>query len=420
MKFIFIAFCFCFSFVAAGQADTVQKIIWNRKNSMEQQAKPYVIMISIDGFRYDYPQKHHTTFFQKLWKQGVRAEYMLPSYPSLTFPNHYTLVTGLYPSHHGLVSNTIYDPATNDTYTMRKLSAVTNGKWYGGTPLWVLAEQQQMISASFYWVGSEAPIQGVLPTYHYRYNEEITIDKRIQIVVDWLNLPADRRPHFISFYIPKVDHDGHDFGPDAEETGKAVRWADSVIYRLNEAVKATGLDVNFIVVADHGMTKVNTEEGMVLSPFDSIKVNTANTETLIHVYVKNRNDISSIYQSLKSRAKNYTVFLKTEMPAHLHYDAKNDSTNRIGDILLITDWPYVFRSGTRKPKPGAHGFNPYLVTDMRAIFYAWGPAFKKNKLIKQIKNVDVYNVVTAILKLKSEEYNDGNKKLPGKLLLEQK
>lgn len=415
MRVLSFTFWFFISLIAASQPDTTQKIIWNRANSMEQQKKPYLIMISIDGFRYDYPQKHGTSYFQKFWKQGVKAEYMWPSYPSLTFPNHYTLVTGLYPSHHGLVSNTIYNRDSKETYSMRRLEAVTNGKWYGGIPLWVLAEQQQMLSASFYWVGSEAPVKGILPTYHYRYNEEISIDKRIQVVVDWLNLPEERRPHFISFYLPEVDHAGHDYGPDAEQTAKAVRWVDSIIYKMNEAVKATGVDVNFIVVADHGMTKINTEQGITVL-LDSTKVDVARSETLIHVYVKNKNEIASVYQSLKAKEKNYSVFLKTEMPEYLNYDANNDSMNRIGDILLVTEWPYVFSSSTRKPKPGAHGFNPFVVTDMRTIFYAWGPAFKKNKTIRPIKNVDVYNVVTEILGLKSEARNDGNKKLPKKIL----
>jgi predicted AlkP superfamily pyrophosphatase or phosphodiesterase len=416
MKLVLLVASFFSPLLVFAQADTSQKIIWDRKNSIEQQGKPYVIMISIDGFRHDYAEKHGTRFFQKFWKEGVKTKYMLPSYPSLTFPNHYTLVTGLYPSHHGLVSNTIYDRTAKEMYSMRRLEAVTNKKWYGGTPLWVLAEQQQMLSASFYWVGSEAPIQGIWPTYHYRFNEEIPIDKRIQVVKTWLSLPAERRPHFISFYFPEVDHDGHDYGPDGEETGKSVRWVDSVIFKMNEAVKSTGLDVNFIVVSDHGMTKINQEESIVLPVFDSTRVDVARGETLVHVYVKNKNDISSVYRSLKEKEKNYSVILKTDMPEHLHFDSSNDSFNRIGDILLISNWPYVFRSGNRKPDPGAHGFDPYLVTDMRTIFYAWGPAFKKGKTIKPIRNVDVYNVVTRILGLDTKEKNDGNPKVLKRLL----
>lgn len=416
MRVLLVTFYFFISLIAASQPDTAQKIIWNRTNSIEQQKKPYVILISIDGFRYDYPQKHGTDFFQQFWNKGVKAEYMLPSYPSLTFPNHYTIVTGLYPSHHGLVSNTFYDVKEKELYTMRRLEAVRNGKWYGGTPLWVLAEQQQMLTASFYWVGSEAPVKEVFPTYYYHYNEQIPIEKRIQVVKEWLNLPEERRPHFLSFYFPEVDHEGHSYGPDAEETGKSVRWIDSVIYRMNEVATSTGLDVNFIVVADHGMTQVKNDEGILLKPMDTSKVYVAHSETLVHVYVKNKTDISSLYDALKAEAKNYSVFLKSQMPEYLNYNTANDFMNRIGDILLVADWPYVFRSANRKPSPGAHGFNPYVVTDMRTIFYAWGSAFKKNKTIKPIKNVDVYNVVTKILGLKSEERNDGNKKLPKKIL----
>ena len=144
--------------------DTTQKIISGRTNSQEQQQKPYVILISADGFRYDYAQKYGATNLLQLSNEGVRAESMISSYPSLTFPNHYTLVTGLYPSHHGIVNNYFYDRNRHAFYSMRNSKAVKDGSWYGGTPLWVLAEQQHMLTASFYWVGSEADSKGGGPT----------------------------------------------------------------------------------------------------------------------------------------------------------------------------------------------------------------------------------------------------------------
>src|SRR5882757_7649495 len=228
------------SLTAFCQVDTTQKVIPGRKNSLEQQAKPYVIMISADGFRYDYAEKYKAQTLLTLSKQGVRAASMLPSYPSLTFPNHYTLVTGLYPSHHGLVNNYFYSSQRKQSYSMHNSRTVTDGSWYGGTPLWVLAEQQHMLTASFYWVGSEADIKGIRPSYYYRYSDSIPIDRRIQVVVNWLQLPPERRPHFITFYFPRTDHDGHEYGPNAPQTGEAVRWVDSAIQKLTDAVKATG------------------------------------------------------------------------------------------------------------------------------------------------------------------------------------
>jgi len=152
--------------------DTTQQIINGRKNSAAQMKKPYVIMISIDGMRTDFTEIHQAHFLQKISKEGIRAKYMTPSFPSLTFPNHYAIATGQYPSHNGLVDNTYFDKATGVQYSMSNVKLVRNPKYYGGTPIWVLAEKQQMISASYFWVGSEAPIEGYLPSYYYNYNEK--------------------------------------------------------------------------------------------------------------------------------------------------------------------------------------------------------------------------------------------------------
>src|SRR5678815_1877407 len=156
--FIYCLLCAC---VALAQPDTTQKIIEGRRNDPGQLQKPYVILISGDGFRYDYAEKYKAKTLLALSSNGVRAASMIPSYPSLTFPNHYTIVTGLYPSHHGLVNNYFYDANRKESYSMRDSKTVQNGEWYGGTPLWVLAEQQHLLTASFYWVGSEANIKGV-------------------------------------------------------------------------------------------------------------------------------------------------------------------------------------------------------------------------------------------------------------------
>lgn len=398
-----------------GQSDTTQQIISGRQNSAEQQKKPYVILISADGFRNDYAVKHNATFLQKMGEEGVSANYMLPSYPSLTFPNHYTLVTGLYPSHHGLVGNHFYDPALQTNYSMSNSTKVRSGEWYGGTPLWVLAEQQQMLSASFYWVGSEAPIQGIIPTYYYKYNEAIDLEKRIQVVIDWLKLPEERRPHFIGFYFPEVDHAGHSYGPDSNKTGEAVRWIDTAMHKLTEAVKATNLDVNYIFVSDHGMTKVDTENWIITPRFDTAEVVVATGGEIVQLYVKDKSQIGALYQSIKDTAKGFNVYQKKEMPAKLHYGQNDDWNNRIGDIILIPEWPLTFSSG-RKPKPGAHGYDPYKVPDMRAVFYAWGPAFKSNKKIKKLNNVDVFPIVTSILGLNHVGNIDGSNKVAKKIL----
>lgn len=409
----------CISVIHAQNVpDTIQKVIAGRENSPKQEKKPYVILISADGFRYDFAEKYGATNLLNLSSNGVRAESMIPSYPSLTFPNHYTLITGLYPSHHGLVNNSFYDRNKNDFYGMRKMNLVTNGSWYGGTPIWVLAEQQKMLSASFYWVGSEADVQGIRPTYYYSYNEVIPIDRRIQIVKDWLQLPEDQRPHLITFYFPEVDHNGHEFGPEAPQTEQSVRWLDSSVQKLVTEVNKTGLPINFIFVSDHGMTTVDTEHPVILpnSLIDTSKFRISYGGEIAMLYAKNKADIPEMYNKLKLKEDGFKVYLRDNMPDSLHYGTADDVMDRIGDILLITDWPREFGTPGRKMKSGAHGFNPYTVKDMHATFYAWGPAFKNHLTIPAFQNVNVYPIVADILGLKYDFKIDGTQEVAKEIL----
>ena len=164
------------------------------------QDKPYVLLISLDGFRYDYAERDHATNLLALGQSGVAAKALIPSFPTTTFPNHYTIVTGLYPAHHGIVDNSFWDPE-RQRVQVQPLAATTDGRWWGGTPLWVLAEQQGMRAASFFWVGSDAEIQQTRPTYFYKYDGKIPNEQRVAQVVEWLKLPKPKRPHFITLYF---------------------------------------------------------------------------------------------------------------------------------------------------------------------------------------------------------------------------
>jgi predicted AlkP superfamily pyrophosphatase or phosphodiesterase len=185
---------FCFASSVAGQ-DTTEHIILNRLNSKKQQKKPYIILISADGFRHDYLTKYNAANLLRFSKNGVRAESMIPSYPSVTYPNHYSVATGMYPSHHGIVYNSFYDRKRKQSYSISDRSAVEDGTWWGGIPLWVLAEQQGMVTAAYGYVGTEAAIQDTYSTYWYRYNKKTTVEKGLAAVERWLNLPGDVRPH---------------------------------------------------------------------------------------------------------------------------------------------------------------------------------------------------------------------------------
>ncbi len=390
--------------------DTTQRVNKQNKNSIAQQKKPYVILISADGFRYDYAEKYKATHLLELSKNGVQAASMIPSYPSVTFPNHYTIATGLYPSHHGLVNNTFYDKVKKDKYSMGAKDKVRDGSWYGGTPLWVLAEQQQLLAANMFWVGSEAAVKDVRSTYYYDYSEQIKVGQRIQTVKEWLSLPDDRRPHFITFYVSEPDHAGHSFGPEAKETERAVKMVDSIVFELTEAVKTTGLPVNFVFVSDHGMTSVDRENPIPMpAAIDPEKFIIPSSGTMVDIQAKDKADIMPLYNELKKTAKDYDVCLKADVPAELHYSAKDDRMDRIGDIILLPHWPKVFSN--RKPGAGYHGFEPLKVKDMHATFMAWGPAFKKNTKIPSFENVNVYPMIAQILGLKITEEIDGKKEV---------
>ena len=379
--------------------DTTQHIVPGRQNSKAQQQKPYVILISADGFRYDLADSFHAKNLIRFRSQGVQAEYMKPSYPSLTFPNHYAIITGMYPAHNGLVDNSFYDANKNKIYTMGNKTEVADSSWYGGTPLWVLAEQQQMLSASFYWVASEAALQGVRPTYYYIYNEKIGIDERIAAVKKWLQLPPEKRPHFITFYLPEVDHEEHMHGVFSPETAHAVQFVDEAIAKLNEALAPLNLPINYIFLSDHGMVDVDVNHTLPLPA----QVDTANfivprSDMLLHLYAKNKNAIMPTYTALKNSATGYNVYLANEIPENWHYNAANDYFNRVGDILLVPQYPKVFNLSSRKITPGKHGYDNNM-TEMRATFYAWGPAFKQQFKIRGFENVHVFPLIAKILGL---------------------
>ena len=225
-------------------------------NTAAQQAKPYVVLVSLDGFRYDYAKKYGAKHLLALGAQGaIAGQGMIPSYPSLTFPNHYTLVTGLYPEHHGIVANNFYDPIRKQRYSNSDPVTSSDGSWYGGTPLWVLAEKQGMRSACFFWPGSEAEIDGGRPTYYLKFDDHFPDAKRIEQVLAWLRMPPEQRPHFITLYYSNVDHAGHQYGPDSPQTAAAVEHVDQLVGDLWAQLRQLQLPVDLFVVSDHGMER---------------------------------------------------------------------------------------------------------------------------------------------------------------------
>ena len=396
--------------------DTAQRITPGRKNLAAQEKKPYLILISADGFRYDYFQKYEAKHLQQLSAGGVRARSMKPSFPSVTFPNHYSVATGMYPSHHGIVYNQFYDRNRKETYNMGDRKAVEDGSWYGGIPLWVLAESQGMISASYHFVGTEAPIQNTYPTYWYKYADHIDIDKRIATVVNWLQLPEAERPHLITFYFSDADHAGHEFGPESPKTREAVQFIDASIGKLQEAVAKLGLPVNFIFLADHGMGAVDTVNRVDFSgKIDTSLFVIRGGGSSLHLYAKQATAIQPMYKTLKAAAKDYDVYLRDEVPAKWNYNSTDDRFQRIGDLLIVPHYPLTITTAGRKIAAGAHGYDPDNPL-MHASFFAWGPAFKKGLEIPTFENVHVYPLVCKLLGLSYTHKIDGRPEVLSNLL----
>src|SRR5579859_7966204 len=293
----------------------------NPPNTPAQQAKHYVILVSLDGFRYDYPTKYGAPHLQSMAALGASApDGMLPSFPSLTFPNHLSLVTGLYPEHHGIVGNIFYDPSRSpdqgQTYVYSQSKTNSDGSWYSGTPLWSLAEQQGMRSACLFWPGSEAEIAGQRPSEYAKFDDSVDEIARIDRVKAWLDEPEADRPHFITLYYSDVDHAGHAYGPDAPETKAAVARVDKLIGNLRIALDSTHLPIDLIVVSDHGMVKiqgpwVSLDQFTDLTGFEAVG-------SLL--YGKTEADRVRIYNQLKKASEKFQVYRLKDVPAGLHYN----------------------------------------------------------------------------------------------------
>ena len=369
--------------------------------------KPYVILISADGFRFDLADKFNAVNLIRLRKSGIQADFMQPVFPSLTFPNHYSIATGEYPAHDGIVDNTFYQPSRKETYSMGKRSMVEDSSWYGSNPIWVLAEKQKLLTASYYWVGSEAAILGVRPTYYYKFNTQISMQDRIQDVRNWLLLPDSVRPHLITFYIPDVDHQEHMFGVNSKQTQEAVYFVDNAVAKLVSTVDSLNLPVNYIFLSDHGMSDIDTVQTLGLpAALDTNKFLILNSLTIVHLYAKDKSDILPAYKLIKKSSADYDVYLANKTPARWHYNTKEDHYGRIGDILLVAHAPKVFKLSNRGLPAATHGYDP-KTKNMHATFYAWGPAFKKSLRISGFENIHVYPLIAEILQLKITDPVDG-------------
>jgi predicted AlkP superfamily pyrophosphatase or phosphodiesterase len=382
------------------------------RNTAEAAGKPYVIMVSIDGYRWDYTKKFSPPHLSRLRQEGVAAESLIPVYPSKTFPNHYSLVTGLHTNKHGIVSNEFYSPEREATYSLPDRKAVEDGSWYAGDPLWIAVQKQGLLTASFFWVGSEANIQGMHPNYYYRYNDVIPNARRVQQVIEWLGLPADRRPHFITLYFSDVDTAGHRYGPDSEQVREAVLKVDEMIGRLREGIAASGLPVNLIIVSDHGMEPIDPNKILILDEKPEVaelltKFRVIGRGPQMNLYLKKGEDPKAIRETKKALergARHYRVLSGPSLK-RLNYDGNS----RSGDLVIEPDAPYSVGLKANPPssKGGNHGWDGRKFRSMHGIFYASGPAFREKTKLASFELIHVYPLVMKVLGLSVQTPIDG-------------
>lgn len=380
-----------------------------------------VILLSFDGWRWDYDTKAPTPNLRSLMARGVRAENLIPSFPSKTFPNHYTIATGLYPGHHGIVANAIRDPQTGRTFTRTEIHELRDPMWWGGEPIWVTAERQSRPTASMFWVGTEAPIGGLQPRYWKAYDESYPPNARVDQVLRWLDLPAQERPTFITLYFSDVDTAGHADGPESRAVRDAIRRADGYLGRLLRGLDRRGLTdaVNIIVVSDHGMAAVDATRVVVLDDYVSLdSEEVVDLNPTLGVFPKpGRED--EVYRALAGAHPRLSVYRRAQTPERWHYR----DHPRIPPIVGVADegWQ-VLRRNTRAAilarrvsgDGGQHGYDPTLMS-MRGIFVAAGPAFKRRVTVPALENVHIYNALTQLLRLTPAK-NDGDPAVARSLL----
>ena len=371
--------------------------------------RPPLILISIDGFRAEYLDRGLTPTLTALAEGGVRAEAMRPSFPVNTFPNHYTLVTGLRPDRHGIVDNTMNDPARPGvTFAMKARDQVEDRFWWdGGEPIWVAAERQGRRTATMYWPGSEAPVHGLRPSTWFRYDVTVPAETRVDRLLGWFDLPPADRPAFMTLYFESVDSIGHHSGPESPELEAALKAVDAALKRLVDGLAARGLGdkVNIVVVSDHGMAAVSPERIAYLddvAPPESYRLVTGGSMvSLVPVDAQAE-------ARLVGRHGHFECWRKAQLPARFHYG----SHPRIPPVVCLaeTGW-YVTTRSRQAEKPmskpgGGHGFDP-ADPRMAAIFVARGPGFRRGVVLKPFDNVSVYPLLARLLGIKPAA-NDGS------------
>jgi len=361
-----------------------------------------LLLISFDGFRYDYLSKTDTPNFDKLVENGVISEGLVPIFPSKTFPNHYAIATGLYPENNGFVGNNMYDPEMDAHFTSRDREAVENPDWYEGEPIWNTAEKEGKKAGTMFWVGSEAPIQDMRPTHWKVYDQSVGDSARIDTVVKWLSYDNPKQVDLATLYFHFVDSQGHWYGVDSPEVISAIERADGLLGYLLERMDETQLTgkTNTLIVSDHGMADLSRDRIVVLDDMidpDDLEVIAYSPALMANV---KDGKLDEVYSALKQNEENFKVHRKDEIPDRYHL--KNNP--RVPDLLLVADVGYTINSqeyfDEREdyPSGATHGFDN-REKEMHGIFIANGPDFKSGYKMKAFENIHLYELMAHLLNI---------------------
>ena len=373
-----------------------------------------VILVSLDGFRWDYCARHpgETSHLRQLARTGVTARGLIPVFPSNTFPNHYSIATGLYPSHHGIINNQIFDAARGAFFRYNQAAAVRDSRWWSGEPIWITAVKQGRKSASSLWPGSEAEIAGVRPTYWKPYDYSVPFEKRLDELIGWLTKPIEQRPVVVAFYLEETNSVGHRHGPDSPELAKAVRFLDGCIGALAQRLSREGIDANLVVVSDHGMTSCGPDRVVLFDDYvDLATVQIDFAGTVAGLRPLGEADPAATIRAL-DRMPHMKVYRAADLPRRFRIDASNP---RVPPVWILPEegWQVerrsVFRAALANFLKGQHGYDPGFAS-MHGIFIASGPAFKSGVVLDAVESVHIYNLLCAALGLKPAP-NDGDDRL---------
>jgi predicted AlkP superfamily pyrophosphatase or phosphodiesterase len=387
----------------------------------EQLAAPApLLLISLDGFRWDYCELHpaETPNLRRLKTEGASARGLIPVFPSNTFPNHYSIATGLRPSHHGIINNNFFDPTVGQFFHYNQPASVHEARWWGGEPIWITAVRQGRASACYFWPGSEVELHGCRPTFWKPYDYSIPFDKRLDELISWLKLPVRQRPVVITFYLEETNSAGHSGSPDSPELVAAVKLLDARIGAIVSRAEAEHIPLNLVIVSDHGMTSRNANQVVVLDDYLDLATVQVDFDGPVAGLRALDGKVDALMERLAKLPPQAKAFRKEDLPPRL---AVADNLRQPPVWILADEGWHVIRGGLfnalrDRSMKGEHGYDPSLAS-MRGILIVHGPAFKTGgAVIEPVENIHLYNLFCAVTNL-TPAPNDGDDRLVETLLV---